>query len=412
MNYADIDYGEESKTEEESSESEEESSNEDKGIEDNSEDKMYINEKKIRTRNPPKSLANIMSFVCSKCMPMVLKRSSTAVITKWTARKLIMLQKEIIDSNKNIFAPDTDIKTHETNAAKTTPKKERMTKSKIIAAKNAVSQSTIKVVNLGHISGKSSNRISNTPKDAQTKKMFQIKKNAKEQGSTITTNPVDALALVTPTIERKRKDLPMLEYEHVKKNAKDPGPTNTITTFDAMPLSFAMPNEILVTPAVERKRKDFDKENISKGANDKESKKMKRTLKLSNNVKSPFIERLRSPDSMRSLFCHSSMIDNVKALTYFIDDMEFVMKSAKVDNISNVNMVHFHVRLEKSHYYLLVFNLKTPMIEILDNKKLFIQYLSYSEHRSWNLMKKAVCERTGNVDLRMRGGNSKPRFMT
>ncbi|GKE57311.1 ulp1 protease family, C-terminal catalytic domain-containing protein, partial [Tanacetum coccineum] len=126
--------------------------------------------------------------------------------------------------------------------------------------------------------------------------------------------------------------------------------------------------------------------------------------------------------------------DNVKALSYFIDDMEFVMNSAKVDNISNIDMVLFPVLLAKSHYYLLVFNLKTPKIEILDNsknginvalderygesftklKKLFIQYLSYSEHRSWNLMTRAVCERrrTGNVDLRMRGGNSKARFMT
>ncbi|GKC82108.1 hypothetical protein Tco_1137825 [Tanacetum coccineum] len=58
----DFDYREESETEEESGESEEESSNEDKGIEDDSEDKMYINKnKKNRTRNPPKSLANIMS---------------------------------------------------------------------------------------------------------------------------------------------------------------------------------------------------------------------------------------------------------------------------------------------------------------------------------------------------------------
>ncbi|GJW08988.1 hypothetical protein Tco_1571411 [Tanacetum coccineum] len=355
MNYADFDYREESETEEESGQSEEESSNDDKGIEDDSEDKMYINEnKKIRTRNPPKSLANIMSkltdaqigtlkdmgfgsfigykinrvptalarwlllnydprtsvleagdvkikitsqtvhdifglpmggkeivelnqakktdevieewrvhfkglatikpsdvakrilereddagrifklnflvlFVtqmmnstkcgtvnqtfltclkkgmdikkldwcgyllkclkrtktlwkggifngpstfltvlyAQKCMPMVLKRSSTAVITKWTTRKLIMLQKEMIASNKKIIAPDTDIETHEIKAAETTPEKERMTKSKIIAAKNVVSQSHIKAVNLGDISGKASNGIFNTPKDAQ-----------------------------------------------------------------------------------------------------------------------------------------------------------------------------------------------------------------------------------------------------
>ncbi|GJT83702.1 ulp1 protease family, C-terminal catalytic domain-containing protein [Tanacetum coccineum] len=186
----DFDYREESETEEESGQSEEESSNDDKGIEDDSEDKMYI--KKIRTRNPPKSLANIMSkltdaqigtlkdmgfgtsvleagdvLYTQKCMSMVLKRSSTAVVTKWTARKLIMLQKEMIASNKKIIAPDTNIETHEIIAAETTLEKERMIKSKIIAAKNVVSQSPIKAVNFGDISGKASNGISNTPKDAQ-----------------------------------------------------------------------------------------------------------------------------------------------------------------------------------------------------------------------------------------------------
>ncbi|GJV80718.1 ulp1 protease family, C-terminal catalytic domain-containing protein [Tanacetum coccineum] len=105
--------------------------------------------------------------------------------------------------------------------------------------------------------------------------------------------------------------------------------------------------------------------------------------------------------------------NNVKALSYFIDDMEFVMKSAKVDNISNIDMVFLPVLLAKCHYYLLVFNLKTPKIEILDNsknginvsvddlygesfkklKKRFIEYLAYSEQRSWKSMKKAVCER-------------------
>nr|GEW31904.1 hypothetical protein [Tanacetum cinerariifolium] len=82
-----------------------------------------------------------------KCMPMVLKRSSTTVIIKWTTRKLIMLQKEMIALNKKIIALDTDIETHEIIAAKTTPEKQRMTKSNIIAAKNAVSQSPIKAVN-------------------------------------------------------------------------------------------------------------------------------------------------------------------------------------------------------------------------------------------------------------------------
>nr|GFA28959.1 ulp1 protease family, C-terminal catalytic domain-containing protein [Tanacetum cinerariifolium] len=61
--------------------------------------------------------------------------------------------------------------------------------------------------------------------------------------------------------------------------------------------------------------------------------------------------------------------DNVKALFYFIDDMKFIMKSAKVDNISNIDMVIFPVLLAKSHYYLLVFNLKTLKIEISDNSK-------------------------------------------
>ncbi|GKE16762.1 ulp1 protease family, C-terminal catalytic domain-containing protein, partial [Tanacetum coccineum] len=199
---------------------------------------------------------------------------------------------------------------------------------------------------------------------------------------------------------------PMLENERVKKNAKELLLTNTITAFDVVPLSFAMPNATLVTLAIKRKRKDFDKENIPKEANDKESKKMKREVKLSGNVKSPFLER---PESEKTL----NEKNNVKALSYFIDDMEFVMKSAKVDNISNIDMVFLPVLLAKCHYYLLVFNLKTLKIEILDNstnginvsvddlygesfkklKKRFIEYLAYSEQRSWKSMKKAVCER-------------------
>ncbi|GJV22975.1 hypothetical protein Tco_1375670 [Tanacetum coccineum] len=52
--------------------------------------------------------------------------------------------------------------------AETTPvKKKRMTKLRIIAGENVVSQSPIKAINLGDKSGKASNRISNTPKDAQ-----------------------------------------------------------------------------------------------------------------------------------------------------------------------------------------------------------------------------------------------------
>ncbi|GJT29491.1 ulp1 protease family, C-terminal catalytic domain-containing protein [Tanacetum coccineum] len=583
MNYADIDYREESETEVESGESEEESSNEDKGIEDNSEDKMYINEnKKIRTRNPPKSLANIMSkltdtqieslkdmgfgsFVgykikrfptalarwlflnydprtsclkrtktlwngglfngpstfltvlyAQKCMPMVLKRSSTAVITKWTTRKIIMLQKEMIASNKKIIAPDTDIETHEIIAAKTTPQNERMTKSKVIAAKNAVSQSPIKAVNLGDISGKASNGISNTPKDAQLIEVWKLKgkKNqemevdlektnahktidADKQGASMLKDmdfqnksectdwanfdaqfdPVKVVSTVeepssvlpandipcfdlalTPTPPYVNvnvdKDVsnqdPMLEnipltftrisvklrlppkkakeqestttasttttsttvkflelVEVVSTIVKEPsldllpndapsfnlGLTSTppnvnldtdTTAFDAVPLSFAMPNATLVTPAIERKRKYFDKENISKEANDKESKKMKRTLKLSNNVKSPFIERVKKMLNEK---------DNVKALSYFIDDMEFVMKSAKVDNISNIDMVLFPVLLAKSHYYLFVFNLKTPKIEILDNSKKGINVALDERYGESFTKLKAVCER-------------------
>nr|GEV91906.1 hypothetical protein [Tanacetum cinerariifolium] len=468
--------------------------------------------------NGPSTFLTVL--YAQKCMPMVLKRSSTAVITKWTARKLVMLQKEMIASNENIIAHDTDIETHETNAAKTTPRKERMTKSKIIAAKNAVlmngiacdlekaiqqhpgdkefesiklqwnekvlkrasemkkdkerpceqifkvdrgmevegekhnqemevdlektdahktidadkqgasslkdmdfqNKNHVKVVStveesssvlpandipsfdLGltptppdvnvnadkedvsnqdpmlenipltftRISAKlrlspkkakeqestttastttastivkflelvevisttvkepSSDLLPNdapsfdlgltpTPPDVNldTEPKLEnerVKKNAKEQGPTITTSPIDALALVTPTIERKRKDLPKLEYEHVKKNTKEMGSTNTRTTFDVMPLSFAMPNTTLSEKTLNEK-------------------------------------------------------DNVKSLTYFIDDIELVMKSAKVENISKIDMVLFPVLLAKSHYYLFVFNLKTPKIEILDNSK-------------------------------------------
>ncbi|GJR49705.1 hypothetical protein Tco_1400226 [Tanacetum coccineum] len=190
-----FDYREESETEEESGEIEEESSNEHKGIEDDSEDKIESNIshllkkgtdiKKLdwcgyllkcfkRTKtlwkgglfNGPSTFLTVL--YAQKCMPIVLKRSSTTtVITKSTARKFIMLQKEMIASNKMINASDTDIETHEIIAAKTTLEKERMTKSKIIAAKNAVSQSPIKAINLGDKSGKASNGISNTPKDAQ-----------------------------------------------------------------------------------------------------------------------------------------------------------------------------------------------------------------------------------------------------
>ncbi|GJW07618.1 hypothetical protein Tco_1570041 [Tanacetum coccineum] len=125
-----------------------------------------------------------------------------------------------------------------------------------------------------------------------------------------------------------------------------------------------------------------------------------------------FEERLRSPDSMRSLFCHSSMIsektlnekDSVKALMYFIDDMEFVMKSAKVDNISNIDMVLFLVLLAKSYDYLIVFNLKTPKIEILDNSKNGIN-VALNERYGESLTK-LIWEYANNleiVDLRMRG---------
>nr|GEW57559.1 ulp1 protease family, C-terminal catalytic domain-containing protein [Tanacetum cinerariifolium] len=446
MNYTDIDYREESETEEESGE-------------------------------------------------MVLKRSSTTVITKWTARKLIMLQKEMIASNKNTIAPDTDIETHETNAAKTTPEKERMTKSKIIVAKNVVSQSPIKAVNLGDISGKSSNGISNTPKDAQVtasglrKKitMLEVLMNGivRDLEKAIQQHPGDKefesiklqwnkKLLKIESEMKKDKERPckqIFEADRDKKEHQDP--VKVVSTVEesssALPANDIPSFDLGLTPTPPDVNVNADKEDVPNKDPMLEnipvtftriSAKLRCTQEedlffdcIFRATRNPcdylfvteegfrvirsvieslypgftihigvinmwsqvciFEERLRSPDSMRRLFCHSSIIsektlnekDNVKALTYFIDDMKFVMKSAKVDNISNSDMVLFPVLLAKSHYYLLVFKLKTPKIEILDNskngtnvalderygesftklKKLFIQYVSYSEHRSWNL---------------------------
>ncbi|GJZ23216.1 hypothetical protein Tco_0560675 [Tanacetum coccineum] len=136
-----------------------------------------------------------------------------------------------------------------------------------------------------------------------------------------------------PDVNLDTDTKPMLENEHVKKNAKEQEPTIITSPVDALALSFAMPNTTLVTPTIERKRKDL-----------------------------PMLKYKHSEKMLNEK-------NNVKALSYFIDDMEFVMKSAKVDNISNIGMVLFPVLLAKSYDYLLVFNLKTPKIEILDNSK-------------------------------------------
>ncbi|GJX83255.1 ulp1 protease family, C-terminal catalytic domain-containing protein [Tanacetum coccineum] len=529
--------------------------------------------------NGPSTFLTVL--YAQKCMPMVLKRSSTAVITKWTTRKLIMLQKEMIASNKKIIAPDTNIETHEIIAAETTPEKERMTKSKIIAAKNTVSQSPIKAVKLGDISGKASNGISNTPKDAQVTEsglrnkftMLEVlmneiacdlakaiqqhpgdeeieyiklqwketllkrasEMNVKDKDlanrylkgknnqemevdleKTDAHNTIDAVDRGMEVEEEKNnqemevdlvktdahktidadkqgasrlKDVNKSECTNWAKHSKisaltpkslssfdaqfnpvkvvstmeEPLPVNDIPSFD-LGLTPTPPDVNCEAQVTAKKAKEQESTTIASATTVSNTTKFE---VVSNSVKdrssvlllndapsfdlgltptSPYVnlhtdtgitihvgvinmwsqvcnfeERLRSQDSMRRLFCHSSMIsektlnekNNVKALSYFIDDMEFVMKSAKVDNIYNIDMVFFPVLLAKSHYYLLVFNLKTPKIEILDNsknginvslddrygesfqklKKLFIEYLSYSEHRSWKSMKKAVCER-------------------
>ncbi|GJS98608.1 hypothetical protein Tco_0819778 [Tanacetum coccineum] len=503
----DFDYREESETEEESGESEEESSNEDKvnqtfltclkkGTDIKKLDWCgYLLKCLKRTKtlwkgglfNGPSTFLTVL--YAQKYMPVVLKRSSTTVITKWTARKLIMFQKEMIASNKKIIAhdtdiesheitaPDTDIESHEIIAAKTTPKKERMTKSKIIAAKKShtasglTSKLTMLEVLMNGIAcdlekaiqqhrgnkeienikllwkekllkrasemnkkdkerhceqvfkfdrgmevkgeqnnqemerpgkhifevdrdkqgasrlkdmdvqnkserrdwAKHSNISSLTPKtlcsldeqfdpvkavstvedhslvlpandipsfylgltptppdvyinaDKQdvsdqepmlenvplwftriSVKLRLPPKKEKDQepttnASATTTTNTDKIEVVSNSVKDPLSDLllndapsfdlgltptppdvkldtdtkPMLENERVKKNAKVLGPTNTNIAFDAMPLSFAMPNSTLVTHAIKRKRQDFDRENILKEANDKESKKMK-----------------------------------------------------------------------------------------------------------------------------------------
>ncbi|GKC68898.1 hypothetical protein Tco_1114781, partial [Tanacetum coccineum] len=218
---------------------------------------------------------------------------------------------------------------------------------------------------------KAKDQESTTIASATNTSKFEVVSNyVKDRSSVLLLNDAPSFDLgLTPTppdVNLHTDTEPMLENEPVKKNEKELGPTNTISAFDVVPLSFAMPNATLVTPAIEKKE-----------LNDKESMKMKQTL------------------------------------------LE----------------VFFPVLLAKCHYYLLVFNLKTPKIEILDNsknginvsvddlygesfkklKKLFIEYLAYSEHRSWKSMKKlwylydtpygdiyGYAKELENVDLRMR----------
>ena len=87
---------------------------------------------------------------------------------------------------------------------------------------------------------------------------------------------------------------------------------------------------------------------------------------------------------------------STELIVQFQDDIDTVLKSANVEKIYDVDLVQiyinflcmllnhvyvsvvtkhlikqvfFPVLLEKSHFYLVVFNLKTPKIEIIDNSK-------------------------------------------
>ncbi|GJY45642.1 hypothetical protein Tco_0434705 [Tanacetum coccineum] len=358
----DFDYREESETEEESGESEEESSNEDKGLEDDSEVKMYINKKnKIQTRNPPKSLANIMSkltdtqieslkdmgfgsFVGYKInrFPTALARwiflnydPRTSVlqardvkikITSQTVHDIFGLPiggKEIVEVNQ---AKKTDevIEEWRIIAVKTTPEKERMTKSKIIAAKNAIMRKSSCFRKKKLL--KRASEMNKKDKERPCKQIFEVdrepmlenvpltftritaklklppKKEKEQDSTTIASTTVKFLELVevvsttvkepstflllndtlsfdlglTPTpldvnLDRDTAEFiePMLENERVKKNAKEQGTTNTTSPVDALALSFAMLNITLVTYAIERKRKDLpmlENEHVKKNA--------------------------------------------------------------------------------------------------------------------------------------------------
>ncbi|PWA71630.1 ulp1 protease family, C-terminal catalytic domain-containing protein [Artemisia annua] len=131
-----------------------------------------------------------------------------------------------------------------------------------------------------------------------------------------------------------------------------------------------------------------------------------------------FDERLRNPISMRRLFCHTGMMNenflnekmSLGMLLAFNDNIDNVLKSANVEKISDVDLVFFPVLLEKSHYYLVVFNLKTPKIEIIDNskngseadmkerygkslkklRKYFLLYLGVKDHPRLELLKKVA----------------------
>ncbi|PWA35976.1 ulp1 protease family, C-terminal catalytic domain-containing protein [Artemisia annua] len=265
---------------------------------------------------------------------------------------------------------------------------------------------------------------------------------------------------------------PMVANENLKllaEKTNEQEPTTTKSPFAAPPLSFAMPSTSIITPTIESKR-------IVKPSETVKSPFLDRFVKLGDkcsqydellfncmslSTKNPcdflfqtkngfyimrgeieslypgitvragvingwsyvcnYEERLRSSDSMRRLFCHAGMISErmlketyiVKAQTEFMENMTIVMKNANVDKISDIDMVFFPILLEKKHYYLIVFNLKTPKIELLDKNKsgsdvaleerygetfrmmirLFLGYLAFVEHPKFYSLRKVVCKR-------------------
>lgn len=72
--------------------------------------------------------------------PIVVKRSTSAIITKWTTRKLISFQKETIAAHQTL-------KNSEVNR---TPIKNRMTRKKILSAKAANDDDTTGIDNNKH----------------------------------------------------------------------------------------------------------------------------------------------------------------------------------------------------------------------------------------------------------------------
>lgn len=83
---------------------------------------------------------------------------------------------------------------------------------------------------------------------------------------------------------------PIMENEALSKDGKDKVPNKT-SPIAALPISYAMPSRSPVTRSVERKRKEFEKEKMSNEVVEIEPKRIRRTLKLPINVKSPYIER-------------------------------------------------------------------------------------------------------------------------